>query len=202
MKKMVAFIMCVCLSASLLAGCGANYANYANSNTGSDGQQTTVASATADEATDDVKADSFEDSFKGLCDYFTKKLYIVEKANGKINETKMDASLIGATEGKKFITKFGGKQITVELYAYDAKNLNDTAKKTIDSVKTNGVFVIESEYQGSTVKLPEVTAYLSDNGKYLMIYTDASIDDKKPDTESDNYKHREQVIEDFKAFHK
>lgn len=203
MKKIVAFIMCVCLSASLLAGCGANYANYAGTGTGSNEQQTTAVSATADEATENnVKAADFKDSFKGLCDYFTKKVYIVEKEGGKTNETKMDASLIGAKEGKRFTTKFGGKSITIELYAYDVKNLNATAQKTIKSVKTDGVFAIESEYQGSTVTLPEVTAYLSDNGKYLMIYTDASINDKKPDTESDNYKHREQVIEDFKAFHK
>ena len=43
---------------------------------------------------------------------------------------------------------------------------------------------------------------MSDSGKYLMIYTDASIDDSNPDKEADNYKHREEVIKEFKAFKK
>ena len=34
------------------------------------------------------------------------------------------------------------------------------------------------------------------------IYTDTAIDKTNPDKNSDNYKHREQVIKDFKAFKK
>ena len=82
----------------------------------------------------------------------------------------------------------------IELYEYDLNNLNDTAKSVINSVKKDGSFVI--------LDLPAVTAYLSDNGKYMMIYTDNSIDKKNPDENSDSYKHREQVIENFKEFHK
>ena len=115
--------------------------------------------------------------------------------DGKLDEssvTVMDASLIGAKEGKKFVTAYGGKAITIELYEYDLKNLNDTAKTVIESVKNSGEFTI--------LDLPSVKAYLSNNGRYIMVYTDASIDDATPDKESDNYKHREEVIKNFKSF--
>ncbi len=199
MKKIIAFLICLCLTAALFAGCGVEDALYAESKAKA---LETTAPATADEATDNVKAENFENSFDGLCKYFTEKLYIVAKKGDKPNETKMDTSLIGAKEGKKFATSYGGKPITIELYSYDISNLNDTANEVINSVKTDGTFTIRSEYQGSEVEMPAVTAYISDNGQYLMIYTDASINSEKPDTESDNYKHREKVIEDFKSFHK
>ena len=40
---------------------------------------------------------------------------------------------------------------------------------------------------------------LSDNGKFLMIYNDKSIDENKP--EDNNYKLREEITEKFKTFH-
>ena len=72
----------------------------------------------------------------------------------------MDASAIGAAEGKKFAAKYSGTDIIIELYRYDTKATNDTANKILNSVKTN------------------------------------------PDKTKDNYKHRDQVIKDFKAFKK
>ncbi len=103
----------------------------------------------------------------------------------------MDSALIGAEKGRKYATTYNGKNITVELYSYDTANLNDTAKSIIESVKNDGTFTI--------LEFSPVKAYLSDNGKYLMVYSDASIDESK--TDDDNYTHREQVIEDFKAFY-
>ena len=106
----------------------------------------------------------------------------------------MDASAIGAKEGKKFAAKYAGSNIIIELYSYDTKKTNSTADEIVKSVKDNGTFSIYG--------LPDVTAYLSDNGNYLMIYTDTAIDKTNPDKNSDNYKRREQVIKDFKAFKK
>ena len=103
-------------------------------------------------------------------------------------------SAIGAKEGKKFAAKYAGSNIIIELYSYDTKKTNSTADEIVKSVKDNGTFSIYG--------LPDVTAYLSDNGNYLMIYTDTAIDKTNPDKNSDNYKHREQVIKDFKAFKK
>ena len=39
----------------------------------------------------------------------------------------MDASAIGAKEGKKFAAKYAGSNIIIELYSYDTKKTNSTA---------------------------------------------------------------------------
>lgn len=137
-----------------------------------------------------VKDDKYGNDLDGLVDYFVAKEYLGSK-DGSI---KMDASAIGAKEGKKFAAKYAGSNIIIELYSYDTKKTNSTADEIVKSVKDNGTFSIYG--------LPDVTAYLSDNGNYLMIYTDTAIDKTNPDKNSDNYKHREQVIKDFKAFKK
>ena len=102
----------------------------------------------------------------------------------------MDASLIGAAKGRRF-TEQTMKKANIEIYEYsDTKNA--TADEVLKSVKDNGTF--------SILELPEVNALLSDNGKYLMVYKDQTIDESK--TDADNYKLREEIIEKFKEFHK
>ncbi len=189
MKKIIATILCAGLIVLTAAGC--NYSDALAENSAN----ATQSSQTSDSQTEEKKVtdEDFEDNLDGLCNYFAAKEYI-ETKDDKINEskmTKMDASLIGAKEGKKFVIPFG-KNVTLELYEYDTKNLNDKAKEIIASVEETGKFTI--------LDLPEVEAYMSDSGKYLMIYTDASIDKKNPDKESNNYLHREDIIKDFKAF--
>lgn len=192
MKRFIAAILCIGLIAAVSAGCGYKDALSKENKT------TQATEATGSVATvDEVDAKNFSDDLEGLSNYFAKKGYITTK-DGKIDEstvTVMDASLIGAKEGKKYATSYGGKAITIELYEYDLTNLsklNDTAKTVIESVKNSGEFTI--------LDLPSVKAYLSNNGRYIMVYTDASIDDANPDKESDNYKHREEVIKNFKSF--
>ena len=189
MKRFIAAILCVGLIAAVSTGCAYKDALSKESTT------TQATEATGNVATvDEIDAKNFSDNLQGLSEYFAKKGYITTK-DGKIDEstvTVMDASLIGAKEGKKYATSYGGKAITIELYEYDVRNLNDTAKAVIESVKNSGEFTI--------LDLPPVKAYLSNNGRYIMIYTDSSIDDANPDKESDNYKHREEVIKNFKSF--
>ena len=83
------------------------------------------------------------------------------------------------------------KDITIELYEFDTQSQNATADEVVKSVKADGTF--------SILELPDVKAYLSDNGKFLMIYNDKGLDESK--TDSDNYKWREEVLEKFKSFH-
>lgn len=190
MKRFIAAILCVGLIAAVFAGCAYKDALSKDNTATTQATEATGSAATADE----VEEKNFEDNLNGLSNYFAKKGYITTK-DGKIDEstvTVMDASLIGAKEGKKYATAYGGKAITIELYEYDLKNLNDTAKTVVESVKNSGEFTI--------LDLPSVKAYLSNNGRYIMVYTDASIDDANPDKESDNYKHREEVIKNFKSF--
>lgn len=190
MKRFIAAILCVGLIAAISTGCAYKDALSKDNTATTRATEATGSSATADEP----KPADFKDNLEGLISYFTELEYLAMK-DGKLDEssvTVMDASLIGAKEGKKFITAYGGKAITIELYEYDLKNLNDTAKTVIESVKNSGEFTI--------LDLPPVKAYLSNNGRYIMVYTDASIDDANPDKESDNYKHREEVIKNFKSF--
>lgn len=190
MKRFIAAILCVGLIAAVSTGCAYKDALSKDNTATTQATEATGSVATKDE----VDEKNFSDNLQGLSEYFAKKGYITTK-DGKIDEstvTVMDASLIGAKEGKKFVTAYGGKAVTIELYEYDVKNLNDTAKAVVESVKNSGKFTI--------LDLPSVKANLSDNEKYLMIYADSSIDDAKPDKESDNYKHREEVIKNFKSF--
>ena len=181
MKRIFAALLCAGLIMVFATGCFG-------------GQQTNQADvATGDEARS-LEAADYNNDFEGLCNYFAAHGYINPKDETKA--TEMDLSLVGAKAGKKFtavrIDDKDVKNITIELYEFNTGENKSTADEIIASVKSNGTF--------SILNLPEVKAYLSDNGKFMMIYTDKGLDEKK--TDSDNYKWREEVLEKFKAFHK
>lgn len=186
MKKIIALSLCLISIAVFCVGCGYQDALLNNQST-----NTSTSEATTDEAANDIKSSDFEDSFNGLCSYFVKKGYIEDKEN---LVTKMDASLIGAVQGNKYTVRYEGKNVNIELYAYDLNNLSKEAEDIINSVKSDNKFQI--------LDLPVVEAYLSDNGKYLMVYYDESIDANEPNENSKNYIHKQEVIEDFKSFNK
>ena len=85
--------------------------------------------------------------------------------------------------------------LAIELYEYDTKKLDDTAKEIVAQIKENNSFTIIEGH-------PVNGAYLSVNGRYLMIYNDKRIDKEKPDKNSNEYKARESAVEDFLAFKK
>jgi hypothetical protein len=144
--------------------------------------------ATGDEAKS-MKASDYTDDLDGLATYFSAYGYI-NPLQTDANVT-MDASLIGAKAGKKY-TEYKVKNVTIELYEFDTAKPTATADEIISEVKNKGKF--------SILELPEVNAYLSDSGKFMMIYNDTSINDEKPDENSENFKHREEVLERFKSF--
>ena len=180
MKRILTAFLCACMIAITASGCGYTDAlDKASSNT-----ETTQATEIATE--DEVNSESYTNDLDGLSNYFADKKYIVVDKKGNIDKNyvvEMDASLIGAKSGKKY--KYGA--MTIELYEFD-KTDGDVYK----SVKETGKFAI--------LVLPEVTAHISDNGKFMLIYTDTTIDEAK--TDADNYKRRQTVIDDFKAFNK
>lgn len=180
MKRILTAFLCACMIAVSATGCGYTDAlDKSSSNT-----ETTQATEVS--AEDEIKDADYSNDLDGLSKYFAAKKYIVVDKNGEIDKnyvTEMDATLIGAKSGKKY--KYGN--ITIELYEFD-KTDGDVYK----SVQETGKFII--------LDLPEVTAHISDNGKFMLIYTDKTIDEAK--TEADNYKKRQTVIDDFKAFNK
>lgn len=175
MKKLFAAILAAAMFSVMAAGCMGM------------GQKAPV--ATGDEAASQNAAD-YENNFEGLCNYLAAFGYINPVSdNADLTYTIMDASLIGADRGRKF-TEQSKKKATIEIYEYsDTKN--ETADEVLKSVKDKGTFTI--------LELPEVKAMMSDNGKYLMIYNDSTLDENNK--ESEQYKLREDITEKFKEFH-
>ena len=179
MKKILELLLCVGMFLFAAAGCG--------------GSQKSV-TATGDEAKS-LSASAYDDDFKGLCNYLSALGYISPKSENKdVTYSEMKAELIGAKKGSgRRFQAVHTKDTVIELYEYDLKDLNQTADEVRASVEKDGTFV---NLIGETVK----NVYLSNNKKYLMIYTDNTIDDDTKDTDS-NYKSREEVVKKFKEFH-
>ena len=106
-----------------------------------------------------------------------------------LKEVFDDVSGISDYSGKRFTAKKTGDTV-IELYEFDLNKLNDTAKSVIDSVKNDGTF---ENAMGETVE----DVYLSENGKFLMIYSDKSSDKKS----EDHIETKNKVIKAFKEFH-
>lgn len=185
MKKIISALLMASVIAISAAGCGYNDALEQASKAN---QQTTSASQSASEQTSKEAEKVYKDSFDGLCSYMQDKGYYTDKAV----KTEMDASFIGAKQGIKYSIS---NNLAIELYEYDTAKLNDTAKEIVKEVKDSNSFTIIEGY-------PVNAAYLSDNGKYLMIYNDTKIDKNKPDKNSNEYKTRENAVKDFLAFQK
>ena len=101
----------------------------------------------------------------------------------------MDYALVGAAHGRRY-TEQTKKKATIEIYDYtDVKSA--TADEILAGVKDKGTFTV--------LGLPEVKAILSNNGKYMMVYNDKSIDENNK--EQEEYKLREEIVEKFKTFH-
>lgn len=185
MKKIISALLMASVIAVSAAGCGYNDALEQASKAN---QQTTSASQSVSEQTSKEAEKVYKDSFDGLCSYMQDKGYYTDKAV----KTEMDASFIGAKQGIKYSIS---NNLAIELYEYDTAKLNDTAKEIVKEVKDSNSFTIIEGY-------PVNAAYLSDNGKYLMIYNDTKIDKNKPDKNSNEYKARENAVKDFLAFQK
>ena len=116
----------------------------------------------------------YDDNIAGLQAFMKDRSYIKGEAK------RMSADFIGANEGYRY--DFAG--ITTELYEFDLQNLSTAAQDVVNSVEEKGSFVILDE---------EVQAVMSDNGKYMMIYTDNS--------KRENKDERKNTVEQgFKSF--
>ena len=177
MKRIIALLLCVGMFAAVAAGCGGN---------------TKQETATGDEAVS-KNASDYKDNFEGLCTYLSAFGYINPLEDNKgITYTVMNAEIIGAKQGRRFTAK-KTKDTTIEIYEYDLAKLNDTAKTVINSVKNDGTFL-------NLVDETVDDVYMSNNGKYMMIYNDTTITNDTKE-EEDNYKMRAEIVEKFKTFH-
>lgn len=137
-----------------------------------------------------VKVSDYENNLDGLEKYFIALKYIPEKADS----TEMMYNVIGAVDGNRYNFKVNNSAVTVELYEYEPDNLGEEGKRVINEVQSKGEFYVfdESTELNGNVAYP---ATLSDNGKYLMIYTD-------PSTDEANVKRASDVKATLKAFYR
>lgn len=182
MKKVFLFAVITTLLLSFTA-CSANDPTLKTSSApaaSSSSSSQSVSSAVSSTAPV-VDGSNLEDNLTGLETYLTSNKVI------QGTPEKMAAEFIGAKNGAKYKYSYEGKDnVAVEVYEYDTSALNATAIKTIDSVKKSGKFTIMDHV---------VEAVMSDNGKYLMIYTDSANGEK-------NVAHKTDSVKIFKAFKK
>ncbi|MEE0264664.1 MAG: hypothetical protein UD936_03465 [Acutalibacteraceae bacterium] len=122
-----------------------------------------------------VKISEFEakaTGAKAICKTLKKKEFITDD-----NCIKTNADLIGASEGYRMDkVRVNGSEFSVEIYEFK-DTTNEQAKKVTESVKKDGYFTLF----GKKVSY----AYMSENGKYLLIYPDEkSVSDKNEDKEN------------------
>lgn len=186
MKKVIAAVIAVMVMAISFAGCNNDPLSKQNVEANT---TAAVTDATNASESDNIKDKIYSETVDGIAELFVDKGYMeIQKDNA--NVTEMDASIIGAKEGKRYKTTYNNAEIVIELYLFDMSDekLKETAEKTINSVKEEGKFQI--------FKLDPVPAYLADSNKFLMVYTDKS----NPAEDSENYKRMQEVIETFKVF--
>ena len=159
----VAVIMCL-----VFTSCGAG--NVGVSST-SEKTSSAVSSQVSDKDVDDTLG--------GL------QTYMKKAADFSGNATKMRADVIGAKSGVKYVFGHNGKNnVTVEFYSFDPSSLSGSAKNIIESVEKNGYFTMMDK---------NINAVMSDNGKYMMIYTNSATDDE-------NKSYDKKVLKLFKGF--
>lgn len=176
MKKVIAAVAALLIISLSLVGCNNDPLNKTNE---------TSSTSTTNSAVSENK--DYDDSLEGLEQLFVDKGYITVN-DDRSNVTVMDAALIGAKEGNRYTSNINGAEVVVELYAYDVDNLDNTGNEIIKSVTEKGEFQI--------LDLDPVKAYLSDSGKYLLIYNDKS----NPAEGTENYTRMQTAIKQFKAF--
>lgn len=128
--------------------------------------------------------DSYENSFDGFVEYMTDSGFV----GGEATDTSADA--IGAVSGKRYIAS-GSSKISVELYEFPTDNLSEIAKTTIENAKKDGSF----DLYGYTSATQYTTAAVTDDGRFMMLYTDAS-------TNEDSIAMRDEAVKTVQNFGK
>ena len=100
-------------------------------------------------------------------------------------KVQMSYDVIGAENGYKYVYRYADSAVQLEVYEFPAE-LSETAKALLDAVRADGTFKVLDN---------TVPGYLSNDGRFLLIYTDA-----KSEKEDANKTHKEHVLECFNTF--
>ncbi|MBQ5439760.1 MAG: hypothetical protein IIT49_03140 [Clostridia bacterium] len=159
MKKVLIIAVSCLLTLCMLSGCADN------TQTPSEEQETVITDNAG--GTDLPSLDNYEDSFLDLITYMTEAGII--KGDG----TEVNAESIGAAHGKRFTMSSGPVKYYIELFEYEDPT-TDKAKSVITNAKRDHTFMLF----GNTESITQHTyAVVSENGKYLLLYSDTSTSD-------------------------
>lgn len=115
-----------------------------------------------------LKMSDYKNDLEGLEQYLKALNYIPENAVA----ADMMYNVIGAVDGDRFNFTVNRSQVFVELYEFNPDALNEDAQRVINEVKKDGKFYVFDDK--SLQENAAFDATLSDNGKYLLIYTNQS----------------------------
>ena len=170
-KKLLAVLLAALLCVSVTA--------CANNSASSTAVATLETSSTASEGETAESTDKdpagYDDDIQGLCKY----LEDCKVAAGE--KVQMSYDVIGAENGYKYVYRYADSAVQLEVYAFPAE-LSETAKALQDAVRADGTFKVLDN---------TVPGYLSNDGRFLLIYTDA-----KSEKEDANKTHKEHVGDD------
>ena len=133
-----------------------------------------------------IKTSDYKNNLDDLEKYLTDLKYIPSDAE----PTLMMYQVIGATAGNRYNFTVDNSPVYVEIYEYNTDKLNEDAQRVISEVKKNGSFKVFTDKDEN-----DYPAELSSNGKYLLLYTDKSNNDK-------NVARKKNFIKAVKEFHK
>lgn len=204
MKKIIPFVICAAMAISL-TGCATQsgpqlesvQATASQTDTSSQDSNTSQTDDTSKEASTakEINAADYDNNLDGLEKYFVDMGYIPEKSK----PTPMMYGVIGAIDGDRYNFIVNSTAIYLELYEYNPDDLKNEksenykeGNRVIKEVKDNGKFYVFDNNGGDNVAYE---ATISDNGKYLMIYTDNS-------TDAGNVQRKADVKKALKEFHK
>ncbi len=172
MKKSVIFIFAIVIC-FILSACGAG--DVGSAEYMAEKQKISEASS----ATESEPEPIWTNDFTGLTECFEWHSYVL-----KDTKSQTLAGVIGADEGVRYKAQVGKSNFYVELYSYDPNNLNDKASSIINEIQQTGQFTM-MDYS--------VSAVMSNNNKYMMIYSDTSNDELNLNT-------KQEVIDTFVTF--
>ena len=159
MRKVLIIAVSCLLTLCMLSGCADN------TQTPSEEQETVITDNAG--GTDLPSLDNYEDSFLDLITYMTEAGII--KGEG----TDLTANAIGAKQGKRFTMSVGPSKYYIELYEYTDQT-TDKAKSVIENARNDHSFSLFDITESVT---QNTYAVVSDNGKYLLLYSDTSTSD-------------------------
>ncbi|MBQ1546571.1 MAG: hypothetical protein IIZ59_03460 [Clostridia bacterium] len=163
MNKFISIIAAAAVALALLSGCDSDIsATQANSGSNESQTQTMTGDGTNG-------ADEYEKNLEGFIQYMSDNDFISGEG------TELTSAAIGASSGRRFTVSTPVSRHTIELYEYTDQT-SDIAKKTIANAKKDGSFHLFESTENVT---QYTTAVVTDDGRFLMLYTDSSEGDGK-----------------------